>query len=165
MSVPANLMQQMMKQQGGKPGGEPPASSGPGSSDARTMPPAASPFATPQEKRGLKASAMANVSIALSLLEQSVHDLGLESTEGETVMKAIEGLHGVVGERDNSDLVPAEIMQMVKSLPQMGGGTDVQQELARQQAEKSVQQRMKMQQAAASAQPQGGGGQQQPGAQ
>jgi hypothetical protein len=139
MSVPANIMQQRMKQSGmpiTAPGGE---SQGPSSADPRTMPPAAAPFSTPQEKRGLKATAMANVHIALTLLEQAIPDLGSESDEGAAVVKAVHGLARLAGKRDNSDLVPAEIMQMVKQLPQMGGGTPIQQELMRQQAEQASQ--------------------------
>ena len=139
MGVPANLMQQMMKQQGGKPPGAPPGAPppqmGPGSEAARTLPPAAAPFSTPQEKRGQRATAMANVHIALTLLEQAIPDLGSESPEGQMVIKAVQGLTKLAADRDTSDLVPAEIMQMVKQMPQMGGGTPMQQELMRQMAE------------------------------
>ena len=142
MSVPANLMKQMIAQQGkaGPPNGGAATSMGPTSDDARTMPPAAAPFSTPQEKRGLKATALAHVQIATTLLEQSLADLGHETEEGQTVYKAIQSLSKLTGQRgnDNSDLVPAEVMAMVKQLPQMGGGTPVQQELARQQAEQRM---------------------------
>jgi hypothetical protein len=105
------------------------------------MTPAAAPFSVPQEKRGLKATALAHVHIATTLLEQALPDLGHDTDEGKAVYKAIEGLVKLTGShgRDNSDLVPAEIMAMVKQLPQMGGGTPVQQELARQQAEQRAQ--------------------------
>ena len=167
MSVPANLMQQMLKQQGGArpgapaaaPGGAPPPQGGQ-SDAARAMPPAAAPFATPQDKRGLKATAIANVHIARQLLRQALPDLGHESAEGMEVTRAINGLTKITGEQDHSDLVPAEIMQLVKSMPQMGGGTQVQQELARQQQEKMMQQRAAMQQAS---QGQGGGQPRPPG--
>lgn len=139
MSVPANLMQQMLKQQqGGARGATPPAAvgmQGPQATDARTMPPAAAPFATPQEKRGQKATALANVHIALTLLEQAIPDLGSDTPEGMAVIKATQGLAKLAGDHDNSDLVPAEIMQMVKQMPQMGGGTPIQQELMRQMAQ------------------------------
>lgn len=142
MAVPPNLMQQMLKQQGGgaaRVGAPAPPQQGPASEAARTMPPAAAPFATPQEKRGNKATAMANVHIALTLLEQAIPDLGAESPEGMSVIKAVQGLARLAGDRDNSDLVPAEIMQMVKQMPQMGGGTPIQQELQRQMAEQRAQ--------------------------
>lgn len=134
MSVPASLMQQMMKQGGTAPGAAPPPAAG----AAREMAPAAAPFATPQDKKGLKATAMSNVHIALTMLEQALPDLGAESEEGQSVVKALHVLAKLAGKRDNSDLVPAEIMQMVKSLPQMGGGTQIQQELAKQQAEQRM---------------------------
>lgn len=130
MSVPPNLMKQMMAQQGSAaPGAAPGMPTGPASDAARTMPPAAAPFSTPQEKRGNKATAMSNIHIALTLLEQALPDLGVETPEGQSVMKALQGLAKLAGEHDNSDLVPAEIMQMVKSMPQMGGGTPIQQAL------------------------------------
>ncbi|MBA0085213.1 MAG: hypothetical protein HRJ53_09465 [Acidobacteria bacterium Pan2503] len=143
MSVPANLMQQMLKQQGGaRPGAPagapPPGMQGPASDASRTMPPAAAPFATPQEKRGNKATAMANVHIALTLLEQAIPDLGSDSPEGLSVIKAVQGLAKLAGDHDNSDLVPAEIMHMVKQMPQMGGGTPMQQELMRQMAQQNA---------------------------
>lgn len=138
MSVPPDLMKQMLKQGGTAPGATP-SPQGPASDGARQMPPAAAPFSTPQEKRGLKATAMANVHIAMTLLEQAIPDLGSETDEGQMVMKAVQGLGKLAGKRDNTDLVPAEVMQMVKQLPQMGGGTQIQQELARQQAQKQQQ--------------------------
>lgn len=137
MSVPPQLMQQMMRQQGGGaapgPGGAPAPGAGPGSQAARTMPPAAAPFATPQEKRGNKASAMANIHIAMTLLEQALPDLGADTPEYDAVLKSLNSLVKTSTKRDNTDLVPAEVMQMVQQLPQMGGGTPIQQELMRQQ--------------------------------
>ncbi|HEX8784349.1 MAG TPA: hypothetical protein VF764_13315 [Steroidobacteraceae bacterium] len=143
MSVPASLMRQMIAQQGkpqpGAPGAPPgaapggaPAPGAPASDAARTMPPAAAPFSTPQEKRGQRASALSHVHIALTLLQQALPDLGGETPEGLAVVKAMNGLAKVVGRQDNSDLVPAEVMAMVRQMPQMGGGTPVQQELMRQ---------------------------------
>jgi hypothetical protein len=77
------------------------------------------------------------------------------------VTRAINGLTKITGDQnDHSDLVPAEILQLNKALPQMGGGSQVQQELARQQREKAMQQQMAAQQAAQGAQ----GGQRPPGA-
>lgn len=100
---------------------------------ARTMPPAAAPFSTPQEKQGLKATAMAKVHIAMTMLGQALPELGVETDEGQAARRALDGLAKFAGERDNSDLVPAEVLQMNMALPQMGGGTQIQQELARQQ--------------------------------
>lgn len=132
MSVPPNLMKQMIAQQGAPTGAPTP---GPASDAARTMPPAAAPFATPQEKRGNKATAMANVHIAFTLLQQAIPDLGADTPEGQTIIKAVQSIGKLTTDRDNSDLVPAEIMQMVKQMPQMGGGTPMQQELMRQMAQ------------------------------
>lgn len=144
MSVPPQLMRQMAAQSGNPPAQAP--QQGPASDAARTMPPAAAPFSTPQEKRGLKATAMSNVHIAMTLLEQALPDLGSETPEGQAVLKSLHGLVKIAAHRDNSDLVPAEVMQMVKQMPQMGGGTPVQQELIRQQ----------MQQRASAMRPPGG---------
>ena len=75
---------------------------------------------------------MSHVHIAMTLLQQALPDLGADTPEGAAVVKALSGLSRLAGKHDNSDLVPAEVMAMVRQMPQMGGGTPVQQELMRQ---------------------------------
>lgn len=89
-------------------------------------------MSTPQEKKGLKAAAATNVHIAVNMLEEALPAFGSESPEGQKILKALNTLGSMVGKRDTSDLVPAEVLQMVRQLPQMGGGTQVQQQILKQ---------------------------------
>src|SRR6266404_491996 len=143
MSVPPELIQKLMA--GGGAGGAPtagaPAAGGgapapqappPGIGGSTGQPPAAAPMSGPQEKKGLKAAAATNVHIAVNMLEEALGAFGSESPEGEKILKALSGLRGLVAKRDTSDLVPAEVLQMVRRLPQMGGGTNVQRQIMQQ---------------------------------
>ncbi len=143
MSVSPELMTQMMQQRGQSPpaggasasppgAGMPPGAGAPGQGPG---PPAASPISKPQDKKGLKVAAMTNVHIAANMLEEALPAFGSESQEGQKILSALKVIGPLLAKRDSSDLVPAEILQMVKSLPQMGGGTQVQQQIMRQMAQ------------------------------
>lgn len=86
-------------------------------------------MAKPQEKEGVKEAARVNIHIAMNMLEQSLPAFGSESKEGKSVLKILSMLSKEFGHNDASDLVPAEVLQMNKALPQAGGGTEVQQML------------------------------------
>ena len=77
----------------------------------------------PQDKKGLKAAAATNVHIAVNMLEEALPAFGSESAEGGKILAALKSLSSMVAKRDTSDLqeVPAEILQMVRRMPQMGG--------------------------------------------
>ena len=156
MSVPQALMQRMMQGGGGAPpsppgsGAQPPSQmpgpGGPGAQDAQnpggtppSQSPAAAPMSTPQDKRGLKAAAQTNIHIAVNMLEEALPAFGSESPEGAKIIKALNMLASMVAKKDSSDLVPAEILQMVRRLPQMGGGTEVQQQIMKQMAQAKQQ--------------------------
>ena len=96
----------------GAPGAQPPGAQ-----------PGASPMSTPQPGAGDKQSAMVNVSIAMDLLEQTLPALGSESEEGSEILKVLATLSKKFGHTrsKSQDLVPAELMQLFQSLPQMGG--------------------------------------------
>ena len=94
--------------------------------------PAGTPMAKPQEKEGLKEAARVNVHISMNMLEQALPVFGSESKEGKSILKILNMLSKEFGDQDASDLVPAEILQMNKSLPQAGGGTEVQRMLQQQ---------------------------------
>jgi hypothetical protein len=95
--------------------------------------PSGAPMAKPQEKEGMKEAARVNIHIAMNMLEQALPVFGSESKEGKSVLKILGMLSKEFGESDASDLVPAEILQMNKSLPQAGGGTEVQRMLQKMQ--------------------------------
>jgi hypothetical protein len=80
----------------------------------------------PQQKEGLKAAAMTNIHIAANMIEQAIPVFGSETEEGKKLLKVLQILGPMQAKRDSSDLVPAEVLQMVRNLPQAGGGTEVQ---------------------------------------
>ena len=86
-------------------------------------------MATPQDKDGRKAAALTNVKIAVHMLEEALPIFDSESKEGAKIMSVLKALGPMVAGGDTSDLVPAEVMQMVQNLPQQGGGTDVQRQI------------------------------------
>lgn len=110
---------------GAKPGGMPGMPQGPK--------PGGTPMAKPQEKEGKKEAARVNIHIAMNMLEQALPVFGSESKEGKSVLKILGMLAKDFGKQDASDLVPAEVLQMNKQLPQAGGGTEVQRMLMQMQ--------------------------------
>jgi hypothetical protein len=127
MGVPSDQLMKMMQSQkdGATPGGLPaPDASGAQMSDA-SAPPMSSPMSTPEPKMGNREAAMINISMAMDLLEQSLPALGSESPEGQKVLGAIRGMSSVIGPKKSktNELQPAEIMQMLQTLPQAGGAT------------------------------------------
>ncbi len=96
-----------------------------GGMDAEETPPMASPMSTPEPKMGSKEGAMINIQMALDLLQQSLPAIGSESKEGMELTKVIGSLSKAFGQREakTRELIPAEIMQMIQSLPQAGGAT------------------------------------------
>ena len=137
MSVDPKLMQRMMAGGGGAQNGPramgapPPAPGGQGVPEADPMAgaPAAAPMSKPGDKKGLKAAAHTNLHIAVNMLEEALPAFGSESPEGGKILAALKILSGLMGKKDTSDLVPAEILQMVKGMPQMGGGTESQKQI------------------------------------
>ncbi len=97
--------------------------------------PGGAPMAKPQQKEGIKEAARVNIHIAMNMLEQALPAFGSESKEGKSVLKILSMLSKEFGKQDASDLVPAEVLQMNKSLPQAGGGTEVQQMLQKMQSQ------------------------------
>jgi hypothetical protein len=86
----------------------------------------------PQDKKGLKTAALTNVHIAVNMLEEALPAFGSESPEGQKIIRALGIVGPLVAKKDNSDLVPAEILSMVRRLPQMGGGSNVQRQILQQ---------------------------------
>jgi hypothetical protein len=83
-------------------------------------PPMVSAMSTPEPKLGSKEGAHINIQMAMDLLEQSLPALGSESDEGQQIMKSLGALHKVFGNREskNRELIPAEILQIIQTLPQ-----------------------------------------------
>jgi hypothetical protein len=82
-------------------------------------PPMGAPMSTPEPKMGSKEGALVNIGMVIDLLEQSLPALGADSEEGKTIMDAISKLN----KASTNELQQAEIMQLMRSLPQAGGAT------------------------------------------
>ena len=101
---------------GGAPGGPPPPAGGA---------PAGGPMSTPQPQAGKAQAAMVNVEMAIQLLEQSMGAFELASPEKKAVVDAHKTLIGGFGgaRGKNSELIPAELMQLLQTIPGIGGGS------------------------------------------
>lgn len=99
-------------QMSGVPGGSPPPSA-----PSPTAPPSGAPASGDQPASGEIEQAKANVQIALMLLEQTLPLMGSESEEGKDVLKAITALSRSFQGKKSKDLVPAELMQLISSMP------------------------------------------------
>lgn len=87
--------------------------------------PMPSPMTTPEPQQGNMEQARLNVMMALDMLQNALQTFGMESEEGEALSDAVEELVSKFGEResDTRQLMPAEIMNLVSTLPQAGGAT------------------------------------------
>jgi hypothetical protein len=128
--------------QGGGAGAPPPAASPPAPAQGAQGPgqtPGGAPMSSPQEKRGVKTAAHTNLHIATNMLEEALPAFGSESPEGAKILQALKILGSLVSKRDTSDLVPAEIMQLANRTPQMGGGTQIQQQIMKMMQQQKPQ--------------------------
>jgi hypothetical protein len=80
-------------------------------------------MATPEPAQGEKQSAYITIGLAGDLLEQSLPAIGSESPEGQVILDCLTKLSKTFGhtKAKSSELHPAELMQLMQSLPQMGG--------------------------------------------
>ncbi len=87
--------------------------------------PAGSPMSTPQVPEGDKQNAMVTVSMAMDLLAHTLPGLGAKSEEGQAVIEVLGKLGKQFGTQrtKSKDLIPAELMQLMGSLPQAGGAS------------------------------------------
>jgi hypothetical protein len=97
----------------------------PPSEQGATTPPMASPMSTPEEKKGEQEKAKLNVMMALDMLQAAIGAFAPDSPENETIQKVVADITRRFGEResDTRQLIPAEILQMIQTLPQAGGAT------------------------------------------
>lgn len=88
-------------------------------------PPMASPMTTPEPKSGNKEGARINVQMAMDLLQQSLPAFGSDSEEGKAILEIMKKMGSTFGMREaqTRELVPAEILQMIQTLPQAGGAS------------------------------------------
>lgn len=86
-------------------------------------------MAQPLKKEGNQEKAKVQAHIGMNMLEQALTVFGSESKEGQAILRALNSLARVLGKNDTSDLHPAQIKEMVGSMPQMGGGSPMQQQI------------------------------------
>jgi hypothetical protein len=125
MSVPTDKLMELMRNPRSAGIGAPePTPPGANMSDAET-PPMGSPMSTPEPKMGSKEAAKINLGMAQDLLEQSLPALGSDTEEGKAALSAISAINKVLGARKGktNELQHSEILQMLQTLPQAGGGT------------------------------------------
>lgn len=127
MAVPPDQLMKLMQSQkdSATPGGMPPAPDTPMGMSDTSAPPMAAPMSTPEPKMGNREASMINIGMAADLLEQALPALGSESPEGQKVLNAIRTVSSILGPRKakTNELQQSEILQLLQSLPQAGGGT------------------------------------------
>jgi len=130
--MPMEKMMELIQQGQAPENTDIPAPASAGAGPDSSTPPMASPMSTPEPKMGSKAAANINIQMAMDLLEQSLPALGSESEEGQQIMKSLASLHKMFGKREakNRELMPAEILQMIQTLPQAGGASPEQRSIA-----------------------------------
>jgi hypothetical protein len=122
MAVEQKDMMAMMKMDQGMDAEAPTL---PPSEQGAATPPMASPMSTPEEKKGEQEKARLNIMMALDMLQSAVGAFDAESEENKTIEKVVAEITRRFGEResDTRQLIPAEILQMIQTLPQAGGAT------------------------------------------
>lgn len=120
--MPNAELMQLMQGGAGKTGAAappPPGGAAPGGA------PVGAPMTTPQPNEGEQQAAAVDISMAMDLMEKSLSAFGTESEHGQAIHKALGALMKPFGQkRDKAkELVPAELMQLMSSLPQGGGGS------------------------------------------
>lgn len=87
--------------------------------------PMPSPMSTPEPQEGNMEQARLNVMMGLDMLQEALKIFGSESKEGSLLAKVVGDLTTEFGEREaeTRQLIPAEIMQLISTLPQAGGAS------------------------------------------
>lgn len=120
--MPDPKLMQLMQGGAGKTGaGAPPPAPGAPPGGA----PVGAPMTTPQPNEGEQQAAAVDISMAMDLMEKSLSSYGTESEQGQAIHKALGALVKSFGKKNDKakELVPAELMQLMSSLPQGQGGT------------------------------------------
>jgi len=123
MAVSNKQMMDMLKKEQGMDTEDMPTP--PPSEQGADTPPMPSPMSTPEPQAGNMEQARLNVMMALDMLQAALQTFGMQSEEGESLQEAISEIAGKFGEResDTRQLMPAEIMNLIQTLPQAGGAT------------------------------------------
>jgi len=97
----------------------------PPSEQASMTPPMPSPMSTPEPQAGQQEQARLNVMMALDMLQNALQTFGMASEEGQALQDVVAKITSKFGKRESEtrQLMPAEIMNLVQTLPQAGGAT------------------------------------------
>ena len=97
----------------------------PPSEQGADTPPMPSPMSTPEPQAGNMEQARLNVMMALDMLQAALQTFGMQSEEGMALQDVVGKITSKFGEResDTRQLMPAEIMNLIQTLPQAGGAT------------------------------------------
>jgi hypothetical protein len=119
MAVSDKEMMAMLK------GNQMPEQTPPPSEQGAMTAPMGSPMTTPEPQEGNMEQARLNVMMALDMLQNALQEFGMESEEGMALQKVVGDITSQFGERESStrELMPAEIMNLIQTLPQAGGAT------------------------------------------
>ena len=104
----------------------------PPSMQEETTAPMASPMSTPEPQKGEQEQAKLNIMMALDMLQQALGVFGMESEEGKMLERVVMDITKQFGEREakTRELMPAEIMNLIQTLPQAGGASAGQRAIA-----------------------------------
>ena len=79
--------------------------------------PMAGPMVTPEPKTGEREMAIANLSIAMQLIENSLAELGSDTQEAKDAVRAVKILEQITGtNKEAGDLQRAEILRLMETL-------------------------------------------------
>lgn len=90
--------------------------------------PLSSGMATPTEKAGQKASGRIQVQLALNVLGKALASFDNNDEEAKTILSVMGSLTNKFGDTPEKELVPAQILQLVKSEPSLRGMMDQKQQ-------------------------------------
>jgi hypothetical protein len=90
-----------------------------------SSPPMSSPMSTPEPKKGEEMQGRIDVQLGMGMLMGAMQKFPDGSPEQKAVKEVIGKLGSTFGEMDYKakELVPAEILQMIQTLPQAGGAS------------------------------------------
>ena len=90
-----------------------------------SSPPMSSPMSTPEPKKGEEMQGRIDVQLGMGMLMSAMQKFPDGSPEQKAVKEVIGKLGSAFGEMDYKakELVPAEILQMIQTLPQAGGAS------------------------------------------
>lgn len=118
MAVSNKQMMDMLKEEQTQP-------TPPPNEQASQTAPMPSPMSTPEPQAGNMEQARLNVMMALDMLQNALQTFGMQSEEGMALQDVVGKITSKFGSReaDTRKLMPAEIMNLIQTLPQAGGAT------------------------------------------